>query len=210
VTIAIAPAVAEAEQRRALRRPPDSLDAWGAYSRCLWHSGKFTANDNEIAQHLFQRAIELDPHFAGGYSALAWAQLGAAGMFHRRDLIETFSSAVTLARQALSLDGTSAEARTYLGLAVQMSGDTEGGLSEIDRALAESPNLASAHGARSIALNWSGRPKEALAAAQRCIRLNPHDPMVAIYWVQVAVAHYFCREYEQAVAAAKRVIRGVP
>jgi adenylate cyclase len=32
VTIAIAPAVAEAEMRRAMRKPPESLDAWGAIS----------------------------------------------------------------------------------------------------------------------------------------------------------------------------------
>src|SRR5206468_6949855 len=31
VTIAIAPAIADAEQRRAMRKPPHSLDAWAAY-----------------------------------------------------------------------------------------------------------------------------------------------------------------------------------
>jgi adenylate cyclase len=35
VTIAIAPAVAGAEQQRALRKPPESLDAWAAYQRDL-------------------------------------------------------------------------------------------------------------------------------------------------------------------------------
>jgi TolB-like protein len=36
-TIAIAPAIAEAELQRALRKPPGSLDAWAAYQRGLWH-----------------------------------------------------------------------------------------------------------------------------------------------------------------------------
>jgi hypothetical protein len=31
VTIAIAPAIADAEQQRAMRKPPGSLDAWAAY-----------------------------------------------------------------------------------------------------------------------------------------------------------------------------------
>ena len=35
VTIAIAPAIAAAEQRRVMRKPPGSLDAWGAYQRGL-------------------------------------------------------------------------------------------------------------------------------------------------------------------------------
>src|SRR5262249_30424210 len=42
VTIAIAPAVADAERQRAMRKPPGSLDAWAAYQRGLWHFGKGT------------------------------------------------------------------------------------------------------------------------------------------------------------------------
>src|SRR6266404_6323673 len=45
VTIAIAPAVAGAEQQRALRKPPESLDAWAAYQRGLWHVSKATSDD---------------------------------------------------------------------------------------------------------------------------------------------------------------------
>ena len=37
VTRAIGPAVADAEQRRALRKPPGNLGAWESYQRGLWH-----------------------------------------------------------------------------------------------------------------------------------------------------------------------------
>jgi hypothetical protein len=36
VTTAIAPAIADAEQQRAMRKPPGNLDAWAAYQRGLW------------------------------------------------------------------------------------------------------------------------------------------------------------------------------
>jgi len=78
VTIAIAPAIAEAEQHRAMRKPPGSLDAWAAYQRGLWHFSKFTTNDNAIAQKFFQQAIKSDPNFAGGHWGLALAYLYAA------------------------------------------------------------------------------------------------------------------------------------
>jgi adenylate cyclase len=42
VTTAIAPAIAEAELQRAVRKPPDSLDAWVAYQRGLWHLSEAT------------------------------------------------------------------------------------------------------------------------------------------------------------------------
>src|SRR5467141_1862632 len=77
VTIAVAPAVAGAEQQRALRKPPESLDAWAAYQRGLWHLMKFTADDNSAALRFFQQAIDIDPTFTGGYWGLAAARFYA-------------------------------------------------------------------------------------------------------------------------------------
>ena len=65
-TIAVAPAIAGAEQQRAMRKPPASLDAWGAYQRGMWHLSKAGNEDNLLAERLFQRAVDLDPMFAGG------------------------------------------------------------------------------------------------------------------------------------------------
>jgi adenylate cyclase len=70
-TIAIAPAIATAEQQRAMRKPPGSLDAWAVYQRGSWHLGKFTLQDNALAEKLFREAVDLDPTFAGGYRGLA-------------------------------------------------------------------------------------------------------------------------------------------
>jgi adenylate cyclase len=86
VSIAIGPAVANAELHRAMRRPPGSLDAWSAYQRGLWHLGQFRPGHAVLAEKFFARAIELDQTFAGGYSGLAWAQLSAANGFQMRPL----------------------------------------------------------------------------------------------------------------------------
>ena len=56
VATAIQPAIADAELRRILRKPPQSLGAWEAYQRGLWHVGKPNAVDNERAREFFRRA----------------------------------------------------------------------------------------------------------------------------------------------------------
>jgi adenylate cyclase len=63
VTIAIAPAIADAELHRAMRKPPGSLDAWASYQRGLWHMSRASAEDNALAETFFQQAIDLDPKF---------------------------------------------------------------------------------------------------------------------------------------------------
>jgi adenylate cyclase len=102
VAIAIAPAIAGAEQQRAMRKPPASLDAWAAYQRGLWHYSKATPDDNALAQKFFQQAIDLDPNFPGFYVGHALAQ-NQAQEFGTRGLPETLSSVEALTRRAVSL-----------------------------------------------------------------------------------------------------------
>ena len=210
LTTALTPAIADAELRRAIRKPPESLDAWAAYQRGLWHLSKANSEDDTIAQNFFRRAIDLDPTFAPGYSALALAQLQAAAIYQKLSLAEAQSSAEALARRAASLDGADAEARSCLGWALQARGELDGALVEIERALAMSPNLAVAHWQRGATLIFSGQPMKGLDALETCIRLDPRDPFMAVRLLHIACGLYFAREYEGVIEAAKRLIRSYP
>jgi adenylate cyclase len=210
LTTALAPAIADAELRRAMRRPPESLDAWAAYQRGLWHLSKATPDDDATAEGFFKQAIDLDPTFAGGYSALALYQLQAAAIYQKLDLSSAQRSAEALARRAVALDGADAEARSCLGWALQARGEAVGALAEIERALSMSPNLAIAHGHRGATLIFAGRPKEGLTALETCIRLDPRDPYLAVRLLHVACGLYFCSEYEASIEASKRLIRSYP
>jgi adenylate cyclase len=200
-TVAIAPAIAATEQQRAMRKPPASLDAWGAYQRGMWHLSKASAEDDALAEKFFQRAIDLDPIFVGGYIGLAAVLSRAKG---------TQSKEEALARRAVALDGGDAEAHSRLALALIARGDHQGARAQAERALAICPNLAAAHGALGVILAYSGRPKEGLAALKTCIRLDPRAPSLVNRLNQVALAHYFCRDYEATVEAAERAIRSFP
>ena len=210
LTTALAPAIAGAEVRRAMRKPPESLDAWAAYQRGLWHLSKATPDDDATAEKFFKQAIDLDPAFAGGYSALALYQLQAAAIYQKLDLRNAQRSAEALARRAVGLDGADAEARSCLGWALQACGDAEGALAETERALSMSPNLAIAHGHRGATLIFAGRQTEGLTALETCIRLDPRDPYLAVRLLHVACGLYFCGEYQASIEASKRLIRSYP
>lgn len=210
LTTALAPAIADAELRRAMRKPPGSLDAWAAYQRGLWHLSKATAEDDESAENFFRQAIDLDPTFGGSYSALALYQLQAAALYQKIGLPDAQRSAEALARRAVALDGADAEARSCLGWALQARGEADDALAEIERALSMSPNLAIAHGHRGATLIFAGRPKEGVTALNACIRLDPRDPYLAVRLLHIACGLYFCGEYEASIEAAKRLIRSYP
>jgi adenylate cyclase len=206
VTIAIAPAIAKAEQRRVMRKPPQNLDAWGAYQRGLWHLGKFGPEDNTLSQRFFQQSIDLDPNFAGGYSGLAIAKrrgVQRLGLLEQNDVLE-------LARRAVVLDPDDAEGRARLGFILLGRGDPDGALAEVESALTISPNLASAHGVLGQILLCSGHPKEGRASLEKSIRLDPRDPMAQLNLLNVAISYFLSGEYDAAIEAAKRVIRAYP
>ena len=72
LTTALTPAIADAELRRAIRKPPESLDAWAAYQRGLWYLSKANPDDDTIAQNFFRQAIDLDPTFAAAIARSPW------------------------------------------------------------------------------------------------------------------------------------------
>lgn len=200
-TVAIAPAVAGAERQRAARRPPANLDAWGACQRGMWHLARANTDDDAHAQTFFQQAIDLDPTFAGGFIGLSAVLSRAKG---------TQAEEERLARHAVNIDGSDAEAHARLALALNARGDHHGALAEAELALELCPNLAAAHGARGVILAYSGRPDDGVLALETCVRLDPRAPTLVNRLTQIALAYYFRRDYAAAVGAAERAIRSFP
>jgi len=210
VTKEITQTIADAERRRALRKPPEDLDTWAAYQRGLWHLERSTAEDNAIAKKFFREAINRDGSIAGGYTGLAWTQVSAGGAFRTQELAQAQHDAQASARRAVALDPADAEARACLASVLVLLGDLPGALKEADRARAISPNLASAHGEFGAASMLSGRCDEGIASLQMSIHLDPRSPRLAHRLTWIITGHYFKCEYETAVEKAERAIRSYP
>src|SRR5690606_24423233 len=72
IVASIASEIETAERNRALLKPPNSLNAWEAYHRGLWHMYRFTRDENEVARQFFERAVRLDPTFARAHAGLSF------------------------------------------------------------------------------------------------------------------------------------------
>ena len=100
---AVAPRLEQAEIERAQRKPTDSLDAYDHFLRGMAGIHGWTREANEAAFACFNRAIELDPHFAAahGMAARCFSQRKASGWVEDRD--EDIAIAGRLARRAAEL-----------------------------------------------------------------------------------------------------------
>ena len=210
VASAIAPVLAEAERQRAVRKPPDSLDAWEAYHRGLWHFMKQEQIENEAAKLFYQRAIDIDPNFAAGYYGLALAHLWDGWVYLSRDIGECLKVAGPLAQRAVILDGADAMAHFALSYVFALRGDVEGARMEVEQSLALDPNNAWALGALGGHYCFNGWPEEALRLLNKAMKASPHDPLMWAWMLWIVGAEFYSGDDEAAVRSAERMIRFRP
>jgi len=70
IVAAIEPQLYAAENFRAQRKPPNSLDAWDLVMRALSHYWRVTRQDNVVAQALLEKATAIDPNYGQALGVL--------------------------------------------------------------------------------------------------------------------------------------------
>ena len=210
ITTAVRPALYEAEQTRSMRKRPESMDAWAAYQRGVWHFSRDEEPETAEAQVWFERALALDPRFAPGSYGLALVYLHDGSAFLPRAVPDWQARGEGLAQQAVTLDERDSGAHSVLGLARMVRGDHAGSLEATARALDLNPNDATAHGTRGATLVFCGRPLEGLEVLGTSLRLSPRDPRLKIRLAHIGLGHLFASQHAEAEDLALRIMRQFP
>jgi len=206
IAAAIEPRLHTAENVRAQREPPESLDAWDLVMRALWHFWRVTRADNLLAQMLVEQAIAIDPNYAQALALSAVSHTFAAHMGW-----EDAATATPIARQAalsaVRADGEDPWAHLALACAYAYTGMIDQSLAAFEAALRLNPNFSLAHGSYGLVLSWVGRSRDGAEAVGRALRLSPRDPFSAIYHGVAAYAAFVERDYWEAIRLAREGVR---
>jgi TolB-like protein/Tfp pilus assembly protein PilF len=206
IVAAIEPQIYAAENFRARRKPPASLDAWDLLMRALSHYWRITREDHVVAQALLEKAIAIDPYYGQALSVLAASHMFGVHLGWA-DLSKAAPVAERAAMAAVQLDRDDAWAHTALGSVYFSTRRMVDALSELELALRLNPNFSLAQGYYALALTYTGRSSDAFEAAQRAIRLSPRDPSLAIYHGIAGYVRFTERKYDEAIALAREAIR---
>ncbi len=210
VTHAIAPAIAQAERRRALRKPPESLDAWETYQRGLRHLAKGNKDDVLQARNFFRGATEREPLFAAAQAMLAFTYVHVVVSNEPNATSESLALAEAHARRAIDLDPDESSALAVLAWAMVCRGSYDESLELAGRAIAANPNDVSAYLTKGRTLVFSGQPHAGKQPFLTALRLSPRDPLIASVLMQLASAYYMNGEYAEAASVAHRTVRDHP
>jgi TolB-like protein/tetratricopeptide (TPR) repeat protein len=207
IITAIEPKLLSSEQKRALRKPPESLDAWENYQRGLWHMFHYRAEDRDRTIGYFERAIALDPGFSSARAGLSYAIYVYIILGVSEDRTRDQNRALEEAKIAVGLDERNPFAWVALGRAHLLRSEHAAAIDAADIAISLNPNYVLAHFGRAHALWHAGRPAEAIASHDVALRLGPLDPTVWSVQASKAIALLMLGRLEEAIELSRRCQR---
>jgi TolB-like protein/tetratricopeptide (TPR) repeat protein len=183
-----------------VERPTENQEAYQAYLRGQDAIGREPTG--ELAQQMFERAVELDPDFA---QAWAWLSRAHSWRYHGGDRDDDrCEKAKAAVDEALRLAPEAPASRMALGLYYYRC------FRDYDRALAEIAIAGRDRPNDTDVLSWKATLNKRQGNLDEAIRLNrltlEIDPMDHTAAQELGTCLYFAREYEASVAAYERAI----
>jgi TolB-like protein/DNA-binding winged helix-turn-helix (wHTH) protein/Tfp pilus assembly protein PilF len=174
---------AETDARLA-SRPTSNVDAYEQYLLGRYERAQNAPAANALAIEHFQRAIALDARFAPAYVGLADAHI-ASYYLSNEDLAGITAKAEPLLAKALEIDSLSAEAYAARGWLRSEQGRLAESEADLRRAVTLNANLAPAYVRLAVALEYDGRPRDALEALRQAARIDPLNGGLHVRWCLV-------------------------
>jgi adenylate cyclase len=196
----IAPHVQEAEISRVARKRPESMNAYDCFLRGLDLVYRLEQEQFDGAQAMFGRAIRQDPQYAAPYAYSALWHAIRIGQGWSRDLAADRAALKGFADAAVARDRLDATSLALCGhvRSIQLK-DFESAFALFDRALAASPNSATAWTRSSPTYSYVGDFKEGRRRAELGLRLSPRDRHLFYSYTALALAAYTGEDYDEAI-----------
>jgi len=199
--------VTEALQLRLSVEDQRRLEAYRTYQKARYYWDTRSADGLRKAIDYYDEVIRIDPSFAPAYAGLANCY-SLLCYYSGTSPAESYPKAKAMARKALELDETLAEAHTALAVVLRdydyAWAESE---REFKRAIELNPGYATAYQWYAEYLAALGRFDEAIQVMQRARELAPSEPIVAadLGWVL-----YLARRPNDAIAQLKQTIEREP
>jgi adenylate cyclase len=175
------------EGRRAQRANPDALDlvmrGWS-----LLNAGP-NREDVQSAVTLFEAALRIDRDNTQANVGLAQALIHVYRSRWDPERAKVLARADEAATRATAVAPEHAQAQSVKAEVLGLQKRFDAALATYDRAIALDRNLTTAHIGRARHLIVAGRAADAVAPAERAIRLSPRDPDLYLWYYVVCHAH---------------------
>ena len=199
----------EGEQACAwLKRGSGNLEAYEKGMKGMEYFRRFSPEGNVQSRKMFEEGIVLDPETPGNYVMMGWTHLVDILQGSTNAPDRSMEQAADLARKALQLDESQADAHALLGYVHLLKRDYDRAIAEGERAVSLNPNYADAHAWLAMILTSAGKPNEAIVMIKKAMRLNPRSPNW--YFTTLGDAYLWAQRYNDALGEYSNAVQNSP
>ena len=184
------------------------VDAYLKMLEATDYMDRLNIEDNVLARQLIEESIAMCPESPIGYTKLGWTYKRDYQMNNTTSPQETLNKSMELAQKALAIDDSMPMAHALLCSLYSIKGEHDKAITEGSRAVSLAPNGTSPLDNYAGALNYAGKPEEAIPVFQKSIRLNPFGP--SFLYRDFGAALWSAGRFEEAVSALKKAIELAP
>jgi adenylate cyclase len=186
VVKAMAVTLKASEHDRLFQKRVANIDAYDAFLRARTLVDEPSRDNIEKGEKLFERAIALDPNFAGGYAGLAF-NYSVKARFHYGPSPEADAKkSLELAQAAIKTDGGFAWSYIALASAELANGHHDSALDAVKQALALQPNDYETNLFMGYYLNFAGQSDAAIGYLERANMLSRVDTIRGLGFLGMA------------------------
>jgi adenylate cyclase len=197
------------EMYQSLDKGAKNLDAYLKRLKAMQLNKQFNREAVAIARRYAEEAIEIDPGYAGGYSALAGVIINETFVGDpKTPHAEAMQQALALAEKAVDLEPSSDSYQT-LCLVHAFSHNPEKALSVAEKAIALFPGSAAAYQCMGAAHIGAERFHEAITMFQKSLRLCPIPHGFGVL-AMLGASYLYTQQYEAAIETYKRLLALYP
>ncbi|MEC4688772.1 MAG: tetratricopeptide repeat protein [Nitrospirota bacterium] len=198
----------EGEQARIARKGTDNLEAWLLRNQSRRLFLRFTKEDNVRSRELAQKAVDLDPEYAGAYIRLGWTHWIDAQAGWGKSRADSLRRAVEMAQVAENLDDANPKSFALLGVIHLILRQHDQALAYMEKAIELGPNDSGSIALLAFVLNYAGQPGKALTLLPKAMRLSPYYE--DWYLGELGRAYLLTGQYDEAIEALKQRLRRNP
>ncbi|MGD0237652.1 MAG: tetratricopeptide repeat protein [Syntrophorhabdales bacterium] len=175
---------------------------------CFWRAEerffKFSKEDNAAARTWAEKAIELDPNFAGAWAVLGFIHFSDAMFGYVKTPSQSIKLAEECGQKAISINYACAKGHGCLARTRNIQGRYDEAVEHAEKALAVNPNDPGMMVILATVIQSVGRFDESIALLKKAMRVCPYYPA---FWLdRIALAYLSTGHYQEVIEACELML----
>jgi adenylate cyclase len=194
----------EGEYASGIAESTSNLKALECYWRAAEHFQRFAEEDNAAARQWAQKAVELDPKFAGGWAQMGWTYLWDVNFGWSKSPVQSMERALECAQKAIGLSDSCAKAHSLMGYINLLNRKFDKAIENGEKAVRINPNDPIMLSILAAIMHFNGKFDQSIALVKNAMRLCPYYP--AIFLIQLSMSYFLAGRHEEALAASELML----